>query len=233
MTDDDLRDATTWFPLVGLVVGGLGALVLVGLWGPLGPTVASVLAVAATVLATGAFHEDGWADTFDGLWGGWTPERRIEIMRDSRVGTYGALALVLAVVLQVGALATFPSAVTAALALPAAHALGRWSILLQIRRSPAATDQGSGARVADPISLPRFGVATLVAVPSAAVLTVDGFSGQAAIAWSVVGVLASVELVARVARRKVGGVTGDQLGATAMLSTLVVLLVLVALRDLP
>ncbi|PZF79116.1 adenosylcobinamide-GDP ribazoletransferase, partial [Jiangella anatolica] len=107
-----LDRAGAWFPLVGLLVGSVG----LGVWwvadGLAGPLVAAVAAVLATVIVTGALHEDGLADTADGLWGGSTRERRLEIMRDSRLGTYGALALAGDLLLRVAVLATAGSGAT-------------------------------------------------------------------------------------------------------------------------
>ncbi len=229
VTDEDLRFATTWFPLVGLVIGGLGAAARWGLDAALGATAASVVAVAVTGMATGAFHEDGWADTFDGLWGGWTPERRIEIMRDSRVGTYGALALLLAVLLQVTLLAGMEAG-PAALALMAAHVLGRWTILVQIRYGQPAQDQGHGAKVADPLPTRRFVAVTVVALAVAKAL-LDPSHPQA-VAGAVLAALLTTWLFGAIARNKIAGATGDVLGATAMAGILATLTAATAVANL-
>lgn len=212
--DEDLRLATAWFPLVGLVVGALSGVARWVLDAPLGSVAASVVAVAVGAMATGAFHEDGWADTFDGLWGGWTPERRIEIMRDSRVGTYGALALLLVVLLQVSLLVEIPDARDAGLALVAAHLLGRTAILWQIRLSRPATDQGSGARVAARLAPRLFWsvVVMAVVVLEGLLASVHPWAAPAAVGGALVGTL----VLGAVARHKIGGVTGDVLGATAV-----------------
>lgn len=221
--DADLRRATAWFWLVGLVVGGIGALVRWGLDVHLGATTSSALAVAATALATGAFHEDGWADTFDGLWGGWTPEARIAIMRDSRVGTYGALALLLAVLVQVTALARL-SPTEGALALVGAHVLARQAVLLLIAVGEPATDQGSGARVAEPLGPVAFAAATAAGLgTAAAALTAVG--GAVGLVATLVALAVVVLGTRAVARRRIGGTTGDVLGATAVATTITTLLV--------
>ncbi len=230
VTDDDLRLATAWFPLVGLVLGCLAGLVRWATAGLTGPLTASVLAVAAGAMLTGAFHEDGWADTFDGLWGGWTPERRIEIMRDSRVGTYGGLALVLGTLLQVSALAGIADARTAGTVVAGAHLLGRLSILVQIRTGRPATDQGSGAKVAAPLSLPVF-VVVAAASLTAFVAIAIGAAGPIGAAVALGAMLLVVWVLGAIARHKIGGATGDVLGATAygvLLSTMVVLAAAVA-----
>src|SRR5687768_6108501 len=105
--DGDLRRASMFFPLIGILVAGVGLGVRAGTEWALGASVATVLALTAMVAVTGAFHEDGLADTVDGVWGGWTPQRRIEIMRDSRLGTYGAVALFSSLALRYTLLAGF------------------------------------------------------------------------------------------------------------------------------
>src|SRR5215216_5190362 len=93
-TEDELGRAAAFFPLVGVIVGGGAAAVFVLTTLVAASPVAVVLALAFTTFITSGFHEDGLADTFDGLGGGWTRERALEIMRDSRIGTYGTLALI-------------------------------------------------------------------------------------------------------------------------------------------
>jgi adenosylcobinamide-GDP ribazoletransferase len=127
------------FPLAGALVGGIGALVFaLAAWLGLPPIVAALLAVMATIAATGALHEDGLADTADGIFSGAARERVLEIMRDSRIGTFGALALILSVGLRVCAL---PHVLDAAAALVAVHALSRgWLPWLMRRDMPARAD---------------------------------------------------------------------------------------------
>ncbi|WP_052668004.1 adenosylcobinamide-GDP ribazoletransferase [Nitriliruptor alkaliphilus] len=224
VVDGDLRRATAAFPLVGLVVGA--AVVAVRAAGEplLGVVPATILAVAAAVAVTGAFHEDGLADTFDGLWGGWTPERRVEIMRDSRLGTYGAAALLFAISLQVSLLAAL-DLTTFARAVVAGHVLGRASVLVAVRWLPPYHDRGSGAQVADPLG--PVG-STVAAVTTGAVLAVSfGI-------WAPVPVLAGLLALAalrRAARRRIGGLTGDILGAGQQLVLLTTLASAVALAD--
>src|SRR5919198_3291922 len=103
--EGDLRRASALFPLVGAVVAGIGIGVRAALEPLWGGSVAPLGALAAMIVVTGALHEDGLADTADGLWGGWTPAQRLEIMRDSRVGTYGVVALVGALSLRIALLA--------------------------------------------------------------------------------------------------------------------------------
>ncbi|WP_017762236.1 adenosylcobinamide-GDP ribazoletransferase, partial [Pseudacidovorax intermedius] len=126
-----LRGSAAHFPGVGWVVGLIAAVVfalgLAGLRGPMGALAAAVLATAVTVWATGGFHEDGLADTADGLGGSSQRERALEIMKDSRIGSFGALALVLALGLKAALLATLAEqgAAAAVASLLAAHVLSR------------------------------------------------------------------------------------------------------------
>lgn len=207
VSGDDLRRATAAFPAVGFLVGGvvLAARALAEPW--LGAEAATVVAVGAGVAVTGAFHEDGLADSVDGLWGGWTPERRVEIMRDSRLGTYGAAALLGTLLLQVTLLAPLPLAVFAAAVL-SGHVLGRLAVLGMIRALPAYHDQGTGAQVAEPVGP----VGTTVAVLTG-LLTLLLALGRLAAVPVVAGLLVAAWLRG-VARRRLGGLTGDVLGAT-------------------
>lgn len=156
VSDDDLRGSQAFFPLVGAVVAAVGIAVRAGLQPLVGAAPATVAAVAAAVVVTGAFHEDGLADTADGLWGGWTPERRIEIMRDSRVGTYGAVTLIASLLYQVMLLAQLPLATFATVML-AGHVIGRAAGVALAASLAPVSDQRLGAKVAG-----RGGTATAV-----------------------------------------------------------------------
>ena len=207
---DDLRRATAAFPFVGLLVAGVVLAVRAVTEPWLGPAAATVLAVSAGVAVTGAFHEDGLADTVDGLWGGWSPEQRVEIMRDSRLGTYGAVALMGALALQVVLLAELDLGVFT-VAVLTGHTLGRLAALGMVRALPAYHDQGSGAAVAEPVGV----VGTTVALTTTAAVGVPLFGP-----WLVVPLVAGLLVAAwlrRVTRRRIGGLTGDILGATQQL----------------
>jgi adenosylcobinamide-GDP ribazoletransferase len=207
-----------YFPLVGLVVGGACALVLLAagqLWGGALP---ALLAVAAGVLITGGFHEDGLADTADGLGGGQTPARRLEIMKDSRIGTYGVLALGLVLAIKVAALATLPLA-TAALALVAAHGAGRTAAVaaMVLGRHVGDPSNAKYKPAPDGVSPGEFLVAAVLGLWPLALLGLPGMAGAA-----VGGVLAL--LLALTARRLIGGHTGDVLGGVEQACELGVLL---------
>lgn len=220
--DGVLAAATAWFPLVGLLVAGVGIVVRWPLGELVGSAPATVAAVLAMVAVTGAFHEDGLADSADGLWGGWTPPRRIEIMRDSRIGTYGTVALMGALLMRVLLLAPLPLEHFAR-AVVAGHVVGRAAILLGIRLLPPASDQGSGARVGHPVGGRGLVIAVATSVLAAAATT--GWWLWIPLALAVVGAYA----VARLADRKLGGMTGDVLGATQQVVLILVLAAVVAL----
>ena len=201
-----------YFPLVGQGVGLVSALVLLGAERVWGGGVAAVLAIAAGLLITGAFHEDGLADTAEGLGGGQTPARRLEIMKDSRVGTYGVCALGLVLALKGAVLASTP-AMTAAAMLLAAHGLGRAAAVFVMRLTPYAPSGEAGkwkpapqgVRTGEALAALLIGAWPLALLPPVAVLA--GLAGGAA----------PVLAVSLLARRLIGGHTGDVLGAAEQL----------------
>lgn len=212
ISPERLARAAVMFPLVGLTVGALAALVR---WGadPLGPGFATVAALAVAPLVTGAFHEDGLADTADGL-GPYQRGRRLEAMRDSTLGTFGVLALVFSVLARFALLVPLGSR-DAALALIAGHVLGRWSTLpLAWFGSPARTD-GLGAALVQPTTeqvIAGSGIALALAAP--ALFGIDLASIPTALGAAVIVVVAS----GLYWTRAFGGMTGDTYGATNQLT---------------
>lgn len=207
----DLARATVWFPLVGGFVGLGGAVVYVAAAWVWPPSVAAILAVAATAALTGAMHEDGLADTFDGLGGGWTAEQALRIMRDSRIGVYGTLALTLVTLLKVGALASM-TPTDAGRALLAGHVLSRWTALPLMRHLPYARKGDGAARpFAETVTRARLITGTVLAS-----LLLAGIWGARALAPALVAAL--VTLIAGLwFHRRLGGMTGDCLGAANQL----------------
>jgi adenosylcobinamide-GDP ribazoletransferase len=197
-----------YFPLVGEMVGAVcaGVFLAAGLVWP--PWVAALLAVAVGVLVTGGFHEDGLADTADGLGGGQDPARRLEIMKDSRVGTYGVLALGLTLALKVAALAGLPSMFGAATLL-AAHGAARGASVVAMRLLPYVGDMASAKWKPAPTGL-GWGEVALALVLAAWPLAFLP-PGDAALGLALGGVLALGPALA--ARRLIGGQTGDVLGS--------------------
>lgn len=205
---DWISRSARYFPLVGMLVGTVCAVVFWGasqLWSGWLP---ALLAIAAGVLLTGAFHEDGLADTADGLGGGSTPERRLEIMKDSRIGTYGALGLGLVLALKAAALATLPPAL-GAWTLVAAHAAGRGAAVLTMRVLTYVRDIDAGKWKPAPTDLGFWEVLTALTI---AALPLVLSPGGVALGGLALG--AGLALVlALAAWRLLGGYTGDVLGA--------------------
>lgn len=205
-----LGAAAPWFPLVGASVGAVaGALAYVAA-PELGPTVAAILAVSALVVVTGALHQDGLADCADGLGVRGDRPRRLEVMRDSAIGTFGALALILWVALMVAALRELPRGdmLEATIVLAA---VGRWSALLHAAWTPSARTDGLGAGFT--VTTTALGFATSLAGAAALLLVGIGDGLVACGAAAVVTCLVTVW-----ARKSLGGRTGDTLGATVALA---------------
>ena len=181
---------------------------------PLGGTLAAVLAVAAGVIATGGFHEDGLADTADAL-GGSTRERRLEIMKDSRLGAFGVLALVLSTLVRVFAVSSL-AAVDGLVALVVAHTVGRSTAVATMGLVPAAGGTGLGHSYTE--QLPRAWTAVAVIATSAVAASL-GLAGAVALLGAAAGAVA----VGLVARRAFGGTTGDVLGAIEQVAEMAVL----------
>jgi adenosylcobinamide-GDP ribazoletransferase len=205
LTMGELSRAAVWFPATGLVVGGVMAAVQALAAEVTTATAATVLALGAAILVTGGLHEDGLADSADALGAHTTRERRLEILRDPRVGTYGALALILAIAFAVATLAPLDQADFTRTVL-VAHVLARWSTLPQALLLPAARPDGSGSLVRPGRWLTVAG--TLMAV--AVCLTVGG-PGPGAATFAVAAAVTAAG--GWVTCRALGGVTGDTLGA--------------------
>ena len=194
------------------------------------PLLAALLAIATLVLITGALHEDGLADTADGLGGGQTIERRLEIMRDSRIGSYGASAIVLALAVRATALATLIERIDpagAALAVVAVAATSRVAGLLPLWLLPAARADGAAASVAAPSAGAMVTGILVCLVMTLAAMWVPGVLVLAA-AVSVGAALAGAYAVTRLADNTIGGHTGDIAGAAQQAAEAAMLLALVA-----
>ncbi len=215
---DSLSRAIKFFPLVGLVVGTGAALLQKLLLPHLSRPLIALSVLAYLVLITGCLHEDGLADTFDGFGGGWNRDQVLAILKDSRIGSYGATALVLSLLARYLLLASIPAGHFATY-LISAHVLCRWTSLpLSYFLSPAREEDGQGARIAKLTSLTSllFGTVFSVAVV------------MFALRWLAVGpllfTLISVALSGLLYSRKIGGVTGDCFGATNQLAEIAVYL---------
>jgi len=215
---EDLAASTQYFPLVGIVIGAAAGLVYwisVTLWAN---SVAVVLAMLVAVLLTGGFHEDGLADVADSA-GAWTAEKKLEIMRDSRIGTYGALALILCFMLGIAALidvsnTTVEQEHTIGFILTTlilAHVLGRWSSLVLIDTTAYARDDATNKVFVESIGQRHIMIGnttTLFVVIACHVVL------SYAVIVAVLASAACIFLSRRWYIKKVNGITGDCLGAT-------------------
>lgn len=210
------------FPLVGLVLGMILAAFAFGLdWAGISPELAAGLILFASVMLTGAMHEDGLADTVDGLWGGWDKIRRLEIMKDSQIGAYGVIALILSLGLRWGAIAALIRADNF-VALIAVGVLSRLPMVLMMATMENARSDGLSASVGR-VGKGAVWVAFVLGGGLAAALLGSAVIGV------IVGIAISTLVLARIAQRKIGGQTGDILGASQQVAEVVALIILASL----
>jgi cobalamin 5'-phosphate synthase/cobalamin synthase len=204
---EDVGRAARWFPLVGALLGA----VYVGIAhvNRLPATVTAVLIVLAEALLTGALHMDGLADTADGFGGGRTRDDILRIMRDHAIGSYGAVALIVMIALKITAISALLERGTALPWLILAPALGRWAIVPLCRFVAYARESKSVASHVGTVELVWATVLAAAAVAALAPL-------QGAIVWTLVALAAA--LFARFCVRRIGGITGDTLGATVQIA---------------
>lgn len=207
-----LNKSTRYFPLIGWIVGGVGALVYFAFGAVLPVTLAVALSMVATILLTGAFHEDGFADFCDGFGGGYTPERILEIMKDSRIGTYGTVGLLSVLSIKFLAL-SHVDAIRIPFILIAGHALSRvFPVLLIYSSAYARLDASSKTK---PVGKADSLFSLLFAL-------VTGGLSLLFLAWHETVLVVAVLLIVtfffrRYITRKLGGYTGDVLGALQQL----------------
>ncbi len=222
---DWLNQSARWFALVGALVGGVAALVLWAASFVFPPAVAVGLSIASTLLLTGGFHEDGLADTADALGGAVSRARALEIMKDSRIGSYGALALVAVLGLKAAVLSAMPP-LLAVPALLLAHTASRAAAVALIRALPYAGDiaHAKAKPLARQVSGAGVSVMLGTVVAVSALLVVWAPAHAPAVATSLVLVAIGAAWSTRWLRRRLGGYTGDTLGATQQVTELLALL---------
>ena len=224
-TAEELGRATGFYPLVGLLLGGLLVLAdtLLGFLFPL--QVRSALVIVLWIVLTGALHFDGLLDSLDGLLGGATPERRLEIMRDERTGAYGLAGGALILLILFSALNAVEDPRWMVLLL--APVLGRWAMTMAVVMFPYARAEGLGRDIKDNARTAQAVIATvtmLVIVDAVAVLR-----REFAPLLAVVAAAAVCGLAAWFVRRRIPGMTGDTYGAINMLVEASVLLTFAAM----
>ena len=223
-TPHELAASMAWYSTVGLLIGGLLALADVGLRAWVAAEVDNVLLIVLLVLLTRGLHQDGLADTVDGLAGGRTVEDRLRIMRDPRVGAFGATALFLSLLLRYAGLLALPAAVRLPVLL-CMPALGRWAMVSLAWASPSARrDGGLAASFLTHLSWHHVLVSSLVL----ALALTTTLGGSVAVATMGLAMLLLV-LIRQRCLTLLGGVTGDVLGATNELVEILFLLSIPAL----
>jgi adenosylcobinamide-GDP ribazoletransferase len=226
--EGEWRWAAAWFPVVGAVIGGSAAIIWT-LAQPLGVMTAAVVCVGWTISLTGALHEDGLADTADALGGASSRARLFEILKDSRIGTFGAAALMMSVLLRVALLASLADLTSVTLVLT--HCLARTAPVLLLAsldyvtpearakgRSFSRVTRGQALLAASSAVAIALGLTATTALPIRAVTAAFGVVGLVTISCGAVF------------RRRVGGVTGDFLGAAEQIAECAVLIAIAAVR---
>ncbi len=224
LENGEIARASWALPAAGLFVGLIGA-VIYSIAARLGlPTISSaMLALASTILATGAMHEDGLADTADGLGGGTSPDHKLEIMRDSRVGTYGACALIVSIILRWSAIAAIAEPKWVATALLMSHAAARAALPAFMWLVPPARLDGLSAGAGQPSQQ-----SAIIALGLGALCLIFGFGPSKAMVAVLLLALTGLVL-AWLATRQIGGQTGDILGALEQIGEIAVMLIGAAL----
>lgn len=214
-----------WFGVVGVLIGAAVGGVAAGLTELVPVAVAATCAVVVGLMITGAFHEDGLADIADAFGGGWTFERRLEILKDSRHGTYGVAALSSSILVRVVCAASIAAPSALFVAFVAAHGIGRVSAVAAMKAAPPATESGLGADSASSLRAAPTIIGLTTAV--GAVALVSGWWLLPFVGVATIGTAAVVAL----AIRKIGGLAGDVLGAVEQVVECLVLVVATGLAQ--
>lgn len=218
-SDGKLNGASRYFPLVGLLVAGVAALVFVAVFAIFNNIVLAVLlSMVTSILLTGAFHEDGFADSCDGFGGGWRAEDVLRIMKDSRIGTYGTVALVLVLGLKAATLSAMPSTGVVVSALLWAHIMSRWLATSYLLDLHYVRGEGKSKPLATTMPLSHWLWSGLPILP----LLI--FTGLPALFPLIVVLLIFRFAFAAYLRRRIGGYTGDALGAAQQVTEIIIYL---------
>ncbi|RXZ32517.1 adenosylcobinamide-GDP ribazoletransferase [Oxalobacteraceae bacterium CAVE-383] len=206
------RHAIRYFPAAGLLVGIVASAVyaLAMLFWP--PVVAVLLAVGAGLWITGAMHEDGLADTCDGLGAGGGAERILRIMRDSHTGVFGVLGLIMALALKCAALTALPPH-HACIALVLAHPLSRLACFPLIRKLDYLREEGKAKALAEQITVAEYRIGAATVLPLLLLIAAGGWLPRAGLLFGLLLMLLGVWWLARLFVKRIGGYTGDCLGA--------------------
>ncbi len=224
--ESDLNHASKYFPLIGILVGLIGAIVFYCAYLFLPLSIAVLISMAATIYATGAFHEDGLADSADGLGGGWDKDKIITIMQDSRLGTYGAVALFLMFFAKFQTLHSL-NFILIPIALITAHALSRLCAVWMMQSLDYVKISGKAKPLATQINMPSLLIANLFGLlPFFTVIFALNVSNHSHliilkfVAFTLIPVWLSWFWWRQKIKRWLGGYTGDCLGATQQITEL-------------
>ncbi len=205
--EPNMATMVVWFPVAGLVIGAIVGGIAAGMWQLTPPLVAAAVAVTGGLLVTGAFHEDGLGDIADAFGGGYTVERRLEIMKDSRHGTYGVAAMCASILVRMVALGSMPGPAAMFASCVAAHVMSRAIAVGLMASVPLAGYSGLGADYGRSTTAIRGVVTVAIGIAITAV----------AVGWWVGPLLgaslASAVAVGALAKHKIDGISGDVLGA--------------------
>lgn len=220
-----LSRGTAWLTFIGWIVGGAAALVFMAAQLLFPATVAILFSMVATILLTGAFHEDGFADMCDGFGGGYGKEQILNIMKDSRLGTYGGAGLMLMLLMKFSVLSNIDARLIP-LAMLAGHAFSRWAPvwLIKVGKYVQRTD-AKAKPVAESIGWSRLIFSGVFAIIP--LFFLPGWS----IFWVVPVTVAGMLLFFRYLKKHIGGYTGDTLGASQQLTEITIYLVMLAAHN--
>ena len=221
-SEDYLNKATRYLPLIGWIVGAFNVLIIYVCSFIFPISICVVMALGASVLLTGAFHEDGYADLCDGFGGGWTKSQILEIMKDSRVGTYAVVGLILLIFLKIFILITLIEyeLLYCLKSIALAHILSRWSVTTIIFTHNYSRDDGVSKvkPIAKKLTLTNLIVSSLWVVPIL-------FLFQSWLIFLVIPIVYLMKVyLARYFQKRIGGYTGDCLGATQQINEILTLL---------
>lgn len=208
--EQELNLAAKYFPLVGIMVGAFAALVYMLAHKVMPQDIAVLLSMVASLWLTGAFHEDGLTDAIDGLGGGWEKEQILQIMQDSRIGSYGAVSIIMALLLKFTALTHFSSALVPVL-LIAGHSLSRFCAVMVMATQRYVKYSGKSKPLATDLPLIHLGVAALFGLLPLLWLPPSWY-------WGLVPVAVVWAWFSLLLKKRIGGYTGDCLGAMQQLT---------------
>ena len=212
-SEEQLNKATRYFPLVGIIVGGIGAIVYIGSQFLFSNNISILFSIASMILLTGAFHEDAFSDFCDGFGGGYTKEKILSIMKDSRIGTYGAIGLVLLLLSKIFLLSEF-NIKTIPIMLIAAHAISRFNVIILIYSSQYVRfdDSSKSKPIGQKHSIITFIVAAVFGLIPLCLLPIMY------IPFIGISLLCILLYFRYYIHKIIGGYTGDVLGALQQIS---------------